>query len=87
MTVRQRLHGLALHGVVRSAAAFGERRGDPQARLIADPAVRADPGAFADELREAGRLVRGRAGRRRDTRVLRGWATLPVRLSPVVKSV
>lgn len=61
MTIRRRLHWLALHGVVRSVAAFGARHGDPQARLIADPAVRANPGAFADELRGAGRLVRGRA--------------------------
>ncbi|MBI3212192.1 MAG: cytochrome P450 [Mycobacterium sp.] len=61
MTARQRLHWFALHGVVRGAAALGARRGDPQARLIADPAVRADPGSFADELHAAGSLVRGRA--------------------------
>jgi cytochrome P450 len=29
--------------------------------MIADPAVRADPGGFADEMRAHGRLVRGRA--------------------------
>ena len=61
MTVRQRLHWLALHGVIRNLAAFGARRGDPQGRLIADPAVRVDPGGFADELRAKGPLVRGRA--------------------------
>ncbi|OAN38982.1 cytochrome P450 [Mycolicibacterium iranicum] len=61
MTVRQRVHWLVAHGVVRNLAALGARRGDLQARLIADPAVRADPGAFADELRAKGRLVRGRA--------------------------
>jgi cytochrome P450 len=61
MTVRQRVHWLALHGVVRNLAALGARRGDLQARLIADPTVRANPGDFADELRGNGRLVRGRA--------------------------
>jgi cytochrome P450 len=61
MTVRQRLHWLVLHGVVRGAASLGARRGDLQARLIADLSVREDPGRFADELRDRGRLVRGRA--------------------------
>src|SRR5689334_22140632 len=61
MTLRQRVHWLALHGVVGNLAALGARRGDLQARLIADPTVRADPGAFADELRSHGSLVRGRA--------------------------
>jgi hypothetical protein len=32
-----------------------------QGRLIADPAVRADPGRFADELHARGPMVRGRA--------------------------
>jgi cytochrome P450 len=61
MLFRQRVHWLALHGVIRALAAAGARRGDLQARLIADLAVRADPGAFADELRQHGTLVRGRA--------------------------
>src|SRR5689334_11109644 len=61
MTLRQRVHWFALHGVIRGLASYGARHGEPQGRLIADPAVRADPGAFADELRERGRLVRGRA--------------------------
>lgn len=61
MTVRQRLHLTTQHGLIRALTALGARRGDPQSRLIADPAVRADPGAFADELREHGALVRGRA--------------------------
>ncbi|BBZ26382.1 putative cytochrome P450 140 [Mycolicibacterium madagascariense] len=60
-SLRQRLHWFALHGVIRGLASFGARRGEMQGRLIADPAVRADPGAFADELRERGRIVRGRA--------------------------
>ncbi len=61
MTLRQRTHWFALHGVIRRLSAFGAKHGDMQGRLIADPAVRADPGGFADELRARGRLVRGRA--------------------------
>jgi cytochrome P450 len=61
MTLRQRTHWLALHGFVRGMSALGAKRGDVQGRLIADPAVRADPGGFADELRGHGRLIRGRA--------------------------
>ncbi|BBX90155.1 cytochrome P450 [Mycolicibacterium boenickei] len=52
---------MALHGVVRGISAYGMRHGDPQARLIADPAVRADPAPFADEMRRRGPIVRGRA--------------------------
>jgi cytochrome P450 len=61
MTLRQRTHWFALHGVIRGLASYGAKRGEIQGRLIADPAVRADPGGFADELRSRGRLVRGRA--------------------------
>jgi cytochrome P450 len=61
MTLRQRTHWFALHGVIRALASFGAKRGEMQGRLIADPTVRADPGGFADELRSHGRLVRGRA--------------------------
>jgi cytochrome P450 len=61
MTVRQRLHWFALHGVIRGLASFGAKRGELQGKMIADPAVRHDPGGFADELRAHGRLVRGRA--------------------------
>ncbi|BDX34707.1 putative cytochrome P450 140 [Mycobacterium antarcticum] len=59
--VKQRLHWFALHGVIRALASYGAKRGDMQGRLISDPAVRADPGGFADEIRQRGRLVRGRA--------------------------
>ncbi|MDT5105678.1 MAG: hypothetical protein QOI25_3191 [Mycobacterium sp.] len=59
--IRRHLHWLAMHGVIRGLASYGARRGEPQGRLIADPTVRADPGAFADELRAVGPLVRGRA--------------------------
>ena len=59
--IRQRLHWFALHGVIRGLASYGAKHGEMQGRLIADPAVRADPGGFADELREHGTIVRGRA--------------------------
>lgn len=59
--MRPWIRWLSLHGVIRALTAYGARRGDPQARLIADPAVRADPAAFADELRGRGPLIRGRA--------------------------
>lgn len=60
--LKQRIRWLALHGVVRGLSTVGMRRGgDPQARLIADPEVRADPTTFADELRERGPLIRCRA--------------------------
>jgi cytochrome P450 len=60
MSMRERLHWLALHGVVRSVANISARQGDPQSRLVADPAVRADPIAFYEELRTHGPLVRAR---------------------------
>ncbi|MED5811147.1 cytochrome P450 [Mycolicibacterium sp. 050232] len=59
--MRERIRWMALHGVVRGISAYGMRHGDPQARLIADPAVRADPAPFADEMRRHGPIVRGRA--------------------------
>ena len=58
--IRDRLHWLAMHGVVRSAAKLSARRGDPQARLMTDPALRADPMPFYDELRQQGPVVRAR---------------------------
>ena len=47
--------------VIRALAGYGAKHGELQGRLIADLSVRADPGAFADELRERGRMYRGRA--------------------------
>ncbi|MCB0924116.1 MAG: cytochrome P450 [Mycobacterium sp.] len=88
--LRERLHWLAMHGVVRSAAAFSARRGDPQARFVADPAVRADPVPFFDDLRRQGPLVKARVSyltvdhglahellRSEDFRVISTGATLP----------
>lgn len=59
--MREQIRWMAIHGVVRGISAIGMRRGDPQARLIADPQVRADPAPFADEMRQIGPIVRGRA--------------------------
>jgi cytochrome P450 len=60
--VKQRLHWLAMHGFIRGVATIGVRRGDMQARLIADPAVAADPVSFCDELHARGPMVRSRVG-------------------------
>src|SRR5690349_2148734 len=49
-----------MHGVVRTMARVAAKRGDPQGRLIADPAVRANPIPFYDELRPRGPLIRCR---------------------------
>ncbi|WP_018602497.1 cytochrome P450 [Mycobacterium sp. 155] len=59
--MRERIRWLALHGVIRGLSAVGMRQGDPQARLIVDPQVRADPASFADELRDRGPVIRCRA--------------------------
>ncbi|OSC39760.1 cytochrome P450 [Mycobacterium decipiens] len=59
--MKDRLHWLAMHGIIRGIAVIGIRRGDLQARLVADPAVAADPVPFYDEIRAHGPLVRGRA--------------------------
>jgi cytochrome P450 len=60
--VKQRLHWFAMHGFARGAAAIGARRGDLQARLIADPTVAVDPVPFYDEIRTRGPLVKSRIG-------------------------
>lgn len=91
--MKQRLHWFAMHGVVRAVAGSSARRGDPQARLIADPAVRADPVPFYDELRARGPMVRSRIGyltvdhavahellRSEDFRVITLGASLPAPL-------
>jgi cytochrome P450 len=93
VTTRERLHWFAMHGVVRSAADFSAKRGDLQARLMADPAVRADPIPFYEELRARGPLVRSRVGyltvdhaiahellRSEDFRVISVGASLPAPL-------
>lgn len=60
--LQHRIRWLALHGVIRALSRVGARRnGDPQARLMSDPAVRADPATFADEIRDRGPVIRCRA--------------------------
>jgi cytochrome P450 len=49
-----------MHGFIRGVAAIGIRRGDLQARLIADPTVADDPVPYYDQLRALGPLVKGR---------------------------
>jgi hypothetical protein len=49
-----------MHGLLRSAANWSARKGDPQARFFADPTLRADPIPFFEELRAQGPLVRAR---------------------------
>ncbi|MFF3853968.1 cytochrome P450 [Micromonospora sp. NPDC002575] len=48
------------HGLARLGIGVAARRGDAQARLFFDPAIRDDPYPFYREVREAGALVRGR---------------------------
>lgn len=60
--MKQRLHWLVMHGVVRAVATVAARRGDPQARMVSDPAVRADPVPFYTELRDRGPMIRTRVG-------------------------
>lgn len=62
IALRQRVHWLALHGFVRGVASMGARRGDVQARLIADPTVKADPVRFYEDVRARGPLVKSRIG-------------------------
>ncbi|ORW05952.1 cytochrome P450 [Mycobacterium kyorinense] len=60
--MKGRVHWLALHGFVRGVASVAARRGDLQSRLIADPAVKANPVPFYEEIRRRGPLVRTRIG-------------------------
>ena len=60
--MKQRLHWAALHGFVRGVSSLGARRGDLQARLIADPTVDANPEAFYEEVRSRGPLAHSRIG-------------------------
>ncbi len=58
--MKERLHWFAMHGFVRGVAAIGMRRGDLQARLIADPTVASNPVPFYEQMRALGPLVQGR---------------------------
>lgn len=58
--IKERLHWFAMHGVVRAVSRWSAGRGDPQARLLADPTLRDDPVPFYDELRAQGPLIAAR---------------------------
>ncbi|MCG5433239.1 cytochrome P450 [Mycobacterium sp. MYCO198283] len=60
--MKERIHWLMMHGVVRGFARIGAQRGDPQARFLVDPTVRADAIPFYDSLRTAP-LVTARVSR------------------------
>ena len=92
-TIKERLHWFAMHGVVRAAAGWSAKRGDLQARLVTDPALRAEPASFYEELRSHGPMVRSRVGyltvdhavandllRSDDFRVITSGANLPAPL-------
>lgn len=59
--IKQWIHWLSVHGLIRGFATVVARRGDPQGRMLADPTVRTDPIAFIEELRARGPIVRCRA--------------------------
>ncbi len=60
--MKQRVHWLVMHGVIRAAASVAARRGDPQARMAFDPSVRTDPVSFFDEMRPQGPMIPTRLG-------------------------
>jgi cytochrome P450 len=59
-TIKQWIHWLSVHGLIRGFATVVARRGDPRGRLLADPTVRSNPIGFIEELRARGPLVRCR---------------------------
>jgi cytochrome P450 len=59
-TIKQWVHWLSVHGLIRGFATVVARRGDPRGRLLADPTVRSNPIGFIEELRARGPLVRCR---------------------------
>lgn len=58
--IKQWIHWLSIHGLIRGFATVVARRGDPRGRLLADPTVRSNPIGFIEELRARGPLVRCR---------------------------
>lgn len=53
---------VVLHGLGRAATRQWARKGDPQARLIADPSVRENPYPIYEQIRAAGELSQTRVG-------------------------
>ncbi len=60
--MRMRARWVVLHGLGRVATRRWAKQGDLQARLIADPSVRADPYPLYEQLRAAGELSLTRIG-------------------------
>ena len=60
MSVKTRVRWVSLHGIARIVIARAHRRGDLHARILTDPAARADPFPTYDEIRARGPLVPGR---------------------------
>ncbi|GAA0245519.1 cytochrome P450 [Cryptosporangium japonicum] len=60
MSLKSRARWVSLHGIARVVISRAYRRGDLHARILADPAARADPYPTYEEIRARGPLVRGR---------------------------
>ncbi|WP_035856150.1 cytochrome P450 [Cryptosporangium arvum] len=60
MSLKSRARWVSLHGIARVVIGRAYRRGDLHARILADPAARANPYPTYDEIRARGPLVKGR---------------------------
>ena len=60
--MRSRMRWLVLHGLGRVVTRRWAAKGDPQARLVADPSIRADPYPVYEQIRAAGQLSMSRIG-------------------------
>jgi cytochrome P450 len=60
--MRARVRWFVLHGLGRLVTRRWAAQGDPQARLVADPSVRADPYPVYEQIRAAGELSMTRIG-------------------------
>ncbi|SHN47451.1 cytochrome P450 [Cryptosporangium aurantiacum] len=60
VSVKTRIRWIGRHGVARVVIGRAHRKGDLHARILSDPAARADPYATYDEIRARGPLVPGR---------------------------
>ena len=59
--IKQRIHWLAVHGVIRGVSKVFARQGDPQGRCSPIPPCGRTPSHFIEELRARGPVVRCRA--------------------------
>lgn len=60
MSLKTRARWVSLHGIARVVIGRAYRRGDLHARILTDPAARADPYPTYDEIRARGPVVPGR---------------------------